>query len=790
MRQAGRLASRGEAFKARPINPMKQVPITRISRIKGHRIFREFSWPVDLHEFGRFNLIFGWNGSGKSTLAGLFQSLEKRAAITEGSIEFTINGNAVAGSTLSTAAGLPVVRVFTRDGVNASVFAAGSPLAPIYYFGEGNVENEKRLDELKAERTKTEVEHANAQRGKQSKDKELEQFCTDQAKSIKDLLTAPGSPYNNYDRRAFRTKCDALNKGDYSSKLLSDEEKSRLMHQKGAQAKPKVELIADVMPRLADLTHDIRVLLRKTVISQVIDCLVSLPKVAAWVQEGLALHPHDAGPVDCQFCGNALSPERIQALEAHFNDQYNSFIQELDKTNSRVEAALRSVNSTQFPDPAKLYDHLAPSYQGTQGMWNKSLDRLRDILSSLGSALMAKRDKPFESLDLDSFIVGKDSDADKASREQLGRLNRFIEQHNQHTQDFQRTVDSARKGLEECFVAEAMTRFKGILTATQNEEARVRSADEKVRQLKQQISTLERTLIEHLTPADELNAELRSFLGRADITLAVKDTGYTITRQGQPASNLSEGEKTAIAFLYFLKSLQDKSIKIEESVVVIDDPISSLDSNALFSAFGYMKMRTKDVRQLFILTHSFSFFGQVKNWFHHIKNQKKPEVTKRPARFFMLTRNLSPAGPASCITALPKLLEEHESDYHYLFKRIHEAANHEGELDDAYPLPNLARRLVETFLTFRYPSVTGDLVKKFDLVSFDEGKKVRILRFLNVFSHDKQIGAAEHDVSLLAEAKPVLVQVLELIKAEDERHFEQMILCLGNSPADGGEDDV
>lgn len=790
MRQAGRLASRGEAFEARLINPMKQVPITRISRIKGHRIFRDFSWPTDLHEFGRFNLIFGWNGSGKSTLATLFQNLEKRTAITEGSIEFTINGNAVAGSTLSTAAGLPVVRVFTRDVVNASVFAAGSPLAPIYFFGEGNVENEKRLEEFKAERTKSEVEHANAQRGKQSKDKELEQFCTDQAKSIKDLLTAPGSPYNNYDRRTFRTKCDVLNKGDYSSKLLSDEEKGRLMQQKGAQAKPRVELISDVVPRLADLTHDIKALLRKTVISQVIDSLVALPKVAAWVQEGLELHPHDAGPVDCQFCGNALSPERLQALEAHFNDQYNRFIQELDETNSKVTASLRSVNSIQLPDPAKLYDHLAPSYQEIQGEWNKSLDELRGVFLSLEAALKAKRDKPFESLDLDSLIVGKDNDADKVSREQLGRLDHFIEQHNQHTQDFQQTVDSARKSLEECFVAEAMTRFNGILTAAQNEEARVRSADAKVRQLKQEISALERTLIEHLTPADELNAELRSFLGRADITLAVKDTGYTITRQGQPASNLSEGEKTAIAFLYFLKSLQDKSIKIEESVVVIDDPISSLDSNALFSAFGYMKLRTKDVRQLFILTHSFSFFGQVKNWFHHMKNQKKPDVTKRPTRFFMLTRNLSPAGSASCITALPKLLEEHESDYHYLFKRIHEAAHHEGELDDAYPLPNLARRLVETFLTFRYPSVTGDLVKKFDLVSFDEGKKVRILRFLNVFSHDKQIGAAEHDVSLLGEAKPVLVQVLELIKAEDERHFEQMILCLGNSPADGGEDDV
>ncbi len=42
----------------------------------------------------------------------------------------------------------------------------------------------------------------------------------------------------------------------------------------------------------------------------------------------------------------------------------------------------------------------------------------------------------------------------------------------------------------------------------------------------------------------------------------------------------SEGERTAIAFLYFLKSLQDKSFDLANGIVVIDDPVSSLDANA------------------------------------------------------------------------------------------------------------------------------------------------------------------------------------------------------------------
>lgn len=286
------------------MSSVKQTPIARVSRIKGHRIFRDFSWPTDLHEFGRFNLIYGWNGSGKSTLAGLFQNLEKRTAIVEGMVEFTINGNAVPASSFATAAGLPTVRVFTRDVVSASVFAAGSPLAPIYYFGIGNVENEKRLEELKAERATVELEQTGAQRDKQNKDRELEQFCTDQAKAIKDLLTAPSGTYNNYDRRNFRAKCDSLGTGDYSSKQLRNEEKSRLMQQKGAQAKPKVDLIPVVLPQLVSLIPEVESLLRRTVVSQVIDSLVAAPKVSAWVRDGLALHSDAAGSVNCKFCGN------------------------------------------------------------------------------------------------------------------------------------------------------------------------------------------------------------------------------------------------------------------------------------------------------------------------------------------------------------------------------------------------------------------------------------------------------------------------------------------------------
>ncbi|MGI6099679.1 MAG: AAA family ATPase, partial [Kiritimatiellia bacterium] len=200
------------------------------------------------------------------------------------------------------------------------------------------------------------------------------------------------------------------------------------------------------------------------------------------------------------------------------------------------------------------------------------------------------------------------------------------------------------------------------------------------------------------------------------------------------------------------------------------------DSNALFHAFGFMKDRTKEAGQLFILTHSHSFFRQVKNWFNHLPNQNKKDVNVRPGRFYMLTSNVTGGNRSSSISKLDSLLHEYESEYHYLFSLVYEAANSEEEagLQQNYHLPNIARRLLESFLAFRQPSKSGELRQQLDVIDFDVAKKTRILRFLHTHSHAGQISDPEHDPSILIETKQVLNDLLCLIQKDDDRHFDQM----------------
>lgn len=87
---------------------------------------------------------------------------------------------------------------------------------------------------------------------------------------------------------------------------------------------------------------------------------------------------------------------------------------------------------------------------------------------------------------------------------------------------------------------------------------------------------------------------------------------------GSLATNtLSEGEETFISFLYFLqfaKGSVDVSKVSNRKVLVLDDPICSLDSTVLYIVSSMVKGLIKDVRdgnsdveQIFVLTHNVFF---------------------------------------------------------------------------------------------------------------------------------------------------------------------------------------
>ncbi len=745
----------------------------RISKIKNYRIFRAFAWPHDLLDFKDKNLFYGWNGSGKSTLSNLFRLIEKGAPVTEGEVEFVISGSKVDGAALSTAQGLPQARVFNKDFIADNVFTSHGSVAPIFFLGEKNIKKQKQVEELKEDHDQVKKKGHEKETEKHRSEKALDDFKKERAKSIKDLLSSSGgnNPYNNYNKRYYEVKCDELlelSDTEQKVKILDESDLDAQKKKKESVPLDKLQILNFSYPDTQQLTDQVVTLLKKTVVSSVIEALKNDQELSDWVKTGLAKHKNDNSN-DCLFCGQPLPDGRIQELEAHFNDKYNALIGEIESESTVVKSAIESLKSYVPPNRLGLYDHFKIEFDTQHQDLSDEIGRLKESLESLLAALKEKAQTPFQSIERSFDVV-------VGNIKVISDLNAVISKHNQETDDFETAISVARTAIEESLVAQSLAEYEQIRNEVDLASTASQAASDRAAALKTKIREIEKDIEEHRRPADELNADICSYLGRDELTFEIQGNGYQISRNGIPAENLSEGERTAIAFLYFLKSLSAKSFSLKDGIVVIDDPVSSLDSNALFHAFGFMKDRTKDSGQLFILTHSHSFFRQVKNWFNHLRHQNNKDVNLRPARFYMLTSNVVDGKRSSSISKLDSLLHEYESEYHYLFSLVYKAANSEEEegLQQNYHLPNIARRLLESFLAFRQPSKTGELRQQLDLIDFDVAKKTRILRFLHTHSHAGQISDPEHDPSILIETKQVLEDLLCLIQKDDDRHFDEM----------------
>jgi wobble nucleotide-excising tRNase len=757
--------------------------ITRISRLRDYGVFCDFTWPSDLPDFGRYNLIYGWNWSGKTTLSKLFRALELRTPPGMGQAIVRIDANDLAGEDFRQVT-LPV-RVFNRDFVNESVFPiSGGDVPPIFVLGKESVEKQKEADRLKTERTTVEADLASARSCKQDAERTLDRYCIDWAKVIKDTLRSSGSnPYNNYNKSDFSRRADDMvSAGDKDTHLLSDSARDKLLAQLRGSPKSKLQLLTYRLPDLKAQQKRVADLLSKTVVSSAILSLKDDARLSSWVHSGLELH-QERDSKTCLFCNQPMPEDRLAALGAHFSTEYEGLMRTLDNEIAGIQAAIRAGTDLAIPNPAELYDDLLSEFESASSALLGERNSAKRMLNALVTALEDKKARAFERVDLTVA-------SPELNTAVVEKLHGVILKHNQACGDFQSRIESARKRIEADSVAGNLDQYLNLKGGVESAEASVTKAVCECKRLADYIGKLEREIVEHRKPAEELSEDLRNYLGHSELRLDVKETGYTIMRNDSAADSLSEGEMTAVALLYFLKSLQDRRFDLARGVVVLDDPVSSLDANALYFAFGFIRERTQNASQLIILTHNFTFFRQVRNWFHHLKGQNKKDVNHRPARFFMVDCTHERDGRRAVIRGLDPLLEQYDSEYHYLFAYIYRVATAPPQacLEQNYMLPNPARRLLEAFLAFRQPQLSGELWQKLQAVQFDEAKKIRILRFLHTHSHTAALGEPGHDPSLLSEGRSILNDLLSMIQSQDADHFSAMVKLV--EPASEEGDDV
>lgn len=264
---------------------------------------------------------------------------------------------------------------------------------------------------------------------------------------------------------------------------------------------------------------------------------------------------------------------------------------------------------------------------------------------------------------------------------------------------------------------------------------------------------------------DAINNLLKEF-GFKGFSLNECSTGrYQIIREnGDLANNtLSEGEKTFLTFLYFIhliKGAHNRENINKEKIILIDDPISSLDSTVLFIVSTLIKkiileisQNKGDIKQIFILTH---------NVYFHKEISFLKKIDKKYTKYFIVRKYDNNTVIEDCNDQ-----NKIQTSYQLLWNEV---KNTNG---NGIYLQNAMRRILENFFGFLGPYYDEKIISSFEKI--EEQDVVRSLfSWVNDGSH-----CIQDDINLSCidnttiPYKEIFKNIF--IKAGYESHYNMMI---------------
>jgi wobble nucleotide-excising tRNase len=513
--------------------------------------------------------------------------------------------------------------------------------------------------------------------------------------------------------------------------------------------------------------------------SAVLDAgLKAHPTMLNWVTEGF--HYHSENKVErCLFCENEISNRRFETLKSLLDGGVEVFISEIKGRQADVEVALGSLNALPVPNARSFDGGTVGDAAHLCAALHERRIAVIEMFDAAKKALQLKLNAPTQKVAEPELIkTAKREEVVNEFSRALRVVNEAIATHNRAAEEFASVQENARLAIRKHFAAQGMEEYTGLEAEEQQAEENLRVVKNELEAAQKKETELANLVQKHGPAADAINRVLHSYLGHNELTVVAVNEGYEIHRHGKVITGLpSEGEKTAIAICYFLTSLEAEGKKVQDLVVVIDDPISSLDTRALNFACSLIKGRLSEAGQLFILTHNQQCLNEFrKDW----KKKAKPEQGEPTASLLFLdARKLKDAVRSSVICELPKLLREYDSEYHYLFQHVIRFAEKDIGYEYAYMMPNVLRRVLELFLAFRFPGSSG-LRSKIDQLcaahnDLDRDRIVALERLSQVESHsdslDDLISVSSMTVEESTDAAKAFLEVVEKI---DKAHLDGM----------------
>lgn len=434
--------------------------------------------------------------------------------------------------------------------------------------------------------------------------------------------------------------------------------------------------------------------------------LIQKLNINDWVNQGRDYIQENT----CPFCQQKTITDDFKSQlerffdETYLNDiksikelklEYNSITQNIINQLNTIESTQRSINNTKL-DIDKFSAYLKTLI--SQNTTNNEL-------------LNTKVKEPSRSIELISI-----KEQSELIIELIKQANVEIKKHNDIVTNYATERNNLIKAIWKFVVEEYKTEIttfnskkEGLTKGITNLEAQAKTKQEEYKKLDADIKNLSKNVTSIQPTVDEINRLLKSYgFLNFEIVSAKEEGFYQIQREdGSIAeTTLSEGEITFITFLYYLQLAKGGISEEEvtnERVLIIDDPISSLDSTVLFvvstlikDIIKNIKAENGNIKQLILLTHNVYFHKEVSFIDGRTKFCNK-------TNFWILRKN-------DKITSLQNFEMENpiQSSYELLWQELKSEA-----VKSSLTIQNIMRRIIENYFKLLGKYGDDDLILKF-----------------------------------------------------------------------------
>lgn len=562
------------------------------------------------------NFFFGNNGTGKSTIA---QAILNDHGITynPGHIRsdyyLHIYDEDYIKDNIQSYPGMP--GLFTMDYVNISMQQeVENKQAEIKELREKQSDNEKHAEEKNKELTKL--------------IKAFRKDIWDRTKYIRDRFSDTQTGFkNSQEKLAGRIMTSEPRDADedelslvYTSAFSEDAQTYELFEV------PEDPYILDNMPHME--------LMEKSIVNTATSTFAEFLKqigATEWVKAGHTHLSERAGDV-CPYCQQKLPDDFEEKFRESFDDLYEQQLKDIDEFFHSYD--FESIEITaRLQQASSHYQSRYPLLDLTE--YDAKYTALDAIIEKNKYNALYKLDHPNR-----EYHIEPVGDRIKELCDYLVEFNKVIAANNE-------VVAAKGKKRLECTedvfsymafkVKDIVQKFRkdsrDISREIDNLNNENINCNQTIKQLQIDISNLGGNKVDTTEAMHSINKILRD-TGMQGFHLAPhesRDNVYKVVRDdGRIADNLSEGEKNFIAFLYFyyqVQGLQSPNDSKRSKIVVIDDPVSSMDSNSLFIVSTLVRNMIEVcrnnadnrnaiadgnyIKQIFILTHNAFFHREI-----------------------------------------------------------------------------------------------------------------------------------------------------------------------------------